>query len=445
MKIHFIGIGGIGVSALAQYYLAKGVEVSGSDLTSSEITELLISKGAKLLIGEHKAENISKDLDLVVYSPAVPEDNIELGQARKFQSSNPELMIKSCPQLLGKLSKDYFTIAVSGSHGKSTTVAMVSLILIKAGLDPTVIFGTKLREFGDSNFRLGKSNYLIIEADEYQASFLNYWPDIIALTNIEEEHLDYYKNLRSLLEAFKKFIGHLSKHGTLIVNKDDKNIQRILGSRFKIQNYSIRQEEAKRLKKILKIPGEHNVSNALAALTVARALNIPEETSFKALSEYHGAWRRFEIKEIREKDNQFTILSDYAHHPTEIKATLIAAREKWLDKKIWVVFQPHQHQRTFYFFEKLVNVFSAAKIEKLILVPIYDVAGREEIEFREKVNALKLVQAIKKEKRDKKGDILYISTIKKTKFFLEKNLQGGEIVIIMGAGNVYELTKMFST
>ena len=171
MKIHFIGIGGIGVSALAQYYLAQGAEVSGSDLVSSELTDLLKEKGARVFIGQHKAENLPQDVDLVVYSPAVPEDNPELQQAK-------EAKVQSYPQALGGLTKKYSTIAVSGSHGKSTTAAMISLIMIKAGLDPTVILGTKLKEFGDSNFRLGQSKYLVIEADEHQASFLNYWPKI---------------------------------------------------------------------------------------------------------------------------------------------------------------------------------------------------------------------------------------------------------------------------
>jgi len=202
MKIHFIGIGGIGVSALAQYYLAKGHKVSGSDLVSSEITGSLKKSGAKIFIARHLAKNLPDDTDLVIYSPAVSSDNPEIEKAKKSG-----IKIQSYPEALGELTKKYFTITVSGTHGKSTTCAMIALVLMKAGLDPTVIVGTKLKEFNGSNFRIGKSKYLIIEADEWQASFLNYWPKIIVLTNIEREHLDYYKDLKHILKTYKEYIG----------------------------------------------------------------------------------------------------------------------------------------------------------------------------------------------------------------------------------------------
>ena len=207
MKIHFIGIGGIGISALAQYYLAKGHKISGSDLVSSEITELLRKKGAKLL----KFKELSSSVGLVIYSPAVPEHNPELKKAEKLK-----IKCLSYPQALGELTKQHFTIAVCGTHGKSTTTAMLGLILIKAGFDPTVIIGTKLREFGNSNFRAGNGKYLVIEADEHFGSFLNYWPKMIVITNIEKDHLDYYKNLQSVKKAVRQFVGHLSKAGILI-------------------------------------------------------------------------------------------------------------------------------------------------------------------------------------------------------------------------------------
>jgi len=466
MKVHFIGIGGIGISALAQYYLAKGAEVFGSDLASSEIIEILKQKGIRVSIGQHKAENISRDLDLVIFSPAVQESNSEFIQAKKYG-----IEVLSYPQALGRLTKDYFTIAVSGSHGKSTTTAMISLILVKAGLNPIVILGTKLKEFGDSNFRMGgnpkiindqlsifNDQFLVIEADEYRASFLNYWPKIIILTNIEEEHLDYYKNLKNLLKTFKEFIRHLPKEGVLIANRDDKNIRRILysefkignsklvqNSKFKIRNYFLEQEEAKELKKILKVPGEHNIYNALAALACARVLGISDQVAFEALSDYKGAWRRFETKEIIIDHLSSILVSDYAHHPTEIRATLQAAREKWPNKKIWVVFQPHQYQRTYYFFERLVKVFAGAEVDKIILTPIYDVAGREQREITEKVSSPKLAEAIRAKARGKEDNILYFPDFGTTKSFLEQNIQGGEIVMIMGAGDIYRLAKMFST
>jgi len=470
MKIHFIGIGGIGVSALAQYYLAKGHKVSGSDLVSSEITDFLEKKGAKLLLGKHKAKNLPKDADLVIHSPAVLPDNPEIKKAKGFG-----IKIQSYPQALGELTKKYFTIAISGTHGKSTTTAMISLILVKAGLDPTVIIGTKLKEFGGSNFRAGKSpakskdrgasNYLVIEADEWQASFLNYWPKIIVLTNIEAEHLDYYKDLNHILRTFRKYISHLSQNGILIANKDDKNITKIIDKITKTKQkfvnnhfltivkkwlyYFSKQKEAETIRDILKVPGEHNVSNALAALTLARSLKIPDEISFKALSEYRGAWRRFDIKEAKVGGKKITIVSDYAHHPTEIKVTLKAAREKFLyppkfskgkirraNKKIWCVFQPHQYQRTFYLFNDFVKVFSEAPVDKTAISDIYDVAGREKKEIKNKVSSEKLVKEINK------SNVFYLPK-EKIKKYLEKNLEGGEVVIIMGAGDIYEISDNF--
>ena len=460
MKIHFIGIGGIGISALARYYLEKGHKISGSDLTPSEITNALRKSGAKIYIGQHKVKHVPKAVDLVIYSLAVQKDNPELKAAKKLNSN---IQIKSYPEALGGLTKKYFTIAVSGTHGKGTTTAMLALILIKAGLDPTVIIGTKLKEFENTNFRLGeKAKYqirdtkyqiLLIEADEHFASFLNYWPKLIVLTNIEREHLDYYKNLGNILKTFKKYIFHLPKNGALVINGDDKNISKIKSqiskSQFKIQNYFLSQIEAKKLRKILKVPGEHNVYNALAALSTARALKIPDRISFKALSEYKGVWRRFEITKILHP-KPYTLVSDYAHHPTEIKATVKAAREKWPHKEIWLVFQPHQYQRTFYLFKDFVKVFKEALIEKwidkLIITDIYDVAGREEKKIRKKVNSRKLVNTVNKQLIHKKQVVAcqlckakYISDIEKVKGYLKENLRGGEVVIIMGAGNIYRL------
>ncbi len=424
MKIHFIGIGGIGVSALAQYYLAKGHKVSGSDLVSSEITEFLKRKEVKLI------KKIPKDVDLVIYSPAIKSDNPEIKQAKKLK-----IKIQSYPQALGELTKEYFTIAVSGTHGKSTTCAMIALVLMKAGFDPTVIVGTKLREFNGSNFRIGESDYLVIEADEWQASFLNYWPQIIVLTNIEREHLDYYKGLRHILHTYKEYIEHLPKDGILIANRDDKNILKL---QFKARNYSIKQKEAKKISKILKVPGEHNIYNALAALAVARALKIPDKISFKALSEYKGVWRRFEIKRGEIDNKKFTIISDYAHHPTEIKATLEATREKFPSKKIWCIFQPHQRQRTFYLFNDFVRVFSGASIDRLIITDIYDVAGREKKEIKKKISSEKLIKKINK------PEALYLQR-GRIKNHLRRNLKGREVVIIMGAGDIYKLAEEFST
>lgn len=427
-KVHFIGIGGIGVSALAKYYLKKGFRVSGSDLASSEIIESLKKQGVRIFLGKHSGINLTKDTSLVIYSPAVNSGNPELREAKKRK-----IKIQSYPEALGQLTKEYFTIAVSGTHGKSTTTAMLGLLFIKAGFDPTIILGTKLKELGNSNCRVGKSQYLIIEADEHFASFLNYWPRIIVLTTIEADHLDYYKNLKNIISTFKKYLGHLDKDDILIANKDDKNV---LGLSKKIKNtvyFSLKQKEAKRLKSILKAPGEHNISNALAALSVARTLKIPDKTSFQALSGYTHAWRRFETHKIKIRGKKITLISDYGHHPTELRVTLKAARERYPKKKILCVFQPHQYQRTYYLFKDFVSVLKKAPVDNIIITDIYDVAGREEKDIKKKMSAEKLVKTINKK------NVIYVPK-KEVRGYLEKNLKQGDVLIVMGAGDIYNLT-----
>ena len=442
MKVYLVGIGGIGVSALAQYYLSKGHEVSGSDLAASEITDFLKKKGIKIFIGNF-AKNIEKDLDLVVYSPAVKQDNPELKKARQFK-----IKTQSYPEALGDLTKEYYTIAVAGAHGKSTTASMIALVLTKAGLDPTVVVGTKIKEFGNSNFRFGKSKLLVIEACEYDSSFLYYLPKIIIVTNVDKEHLDYFKNFANVKKAFKKFIMRLPAGGFLVFNEDDKDIPRINEPKFKVIGYSSGQEEFSRLKKILKVPGMHNVMNSLAVLQVARILGIPDKISFKALSEFKGTWRRFETKQGSADGRKIIVISDYGHHPNEISATLQAAREKYLyppkfskgkfrrARKIWCVFQPHQYQRTYYLFNDFVKAFRLAPIDKIIITDIYDVAGRETKKINTKVSAEKLVEKI-----DRKN-VFYLP-MDELEFNIKENIDFGDVLIIMGAGNIYKLADKF--
>ena len=431
MKIHFIGIGGIGVSALAQYYLAKGHQISGSDLASSEITDFLKEKGIEVIIG-NSASNVKKDFDLIVYSPAVKKDNPEL-----LQTTNYKLKTMSYPEALGELTKEYYTIAISGSHGKSTTTAMTFLVLIEAGLDPTVIVGTKLKEFGNSNFRAGHSKYLVIEACEYDSSFLNYAPKIIVVTNIDKEHLDYFKTFANVKKAFKDFIAKLPSYGFLVFNIDDKYPPKVRKNKFKSIGYSVKQKEGGKLKKILRVPGMHNVSNALAVLSVARILKIKDEITFKALSEFKGTWRRFEIIQPKiEKFKNLKIISDYAHHPNEIKATLNAAKEKFSENKIWCVFQPHQRQRTYYLFNDFVKTFRSAPINNIIITDIYDVAGRETKKISVKISSKKLV------KKTGKKNIIYMP-IDNLEKFVKENITDGDVLIIMGAGDIYKLADKF--
>lgn len=433
MKIYFIGIGGIGVSALAKYYLKLGCEVFGSDLVSSEITKDLEKLGAKICIGKHKAKNVPKDANLVIFSPAIERKNPEILAAKKYK-----INIQSFPEALGELTKKYFTIAVCGTHGKSTTTAMIGILLERAGFDPTVIVGTKVPEFENSNCRVGKSKYLVIEADEYKESFLNYFPKIVVLTTLEPDHLDYFKNFKNYILAFKKFVSKIPKNGALILNKDDPNIIKADFSKIakNVYFFSQKEKDAKILKKILKVPGNFNVSNALASLKVAKILKIPKKIAILALSQYKGSWRRFEIKKGKIGKRSFTLVQDYAHHPTEVLKTLEAAREKFKKEKIICIFQPHQYQRTFYLFEEFVDALKKVPIDLLIVTDIYEVLGRESKKIKRMISSEKLVKAINKQ------NVIYLP-LKKISEFLEKNLTGKEIVFFMGAGDIYSFSLRF--
>ena len=418
------------MSSLAQYYLAKGHQVSGSDLAPSEITEALAKKGITILVG-NTPEHIRKDFDLVVYSPAVQKDNPEFIVAHEFG-----IKLQSYPEALGQLTKEYVTIAISGSHGKSTTTAMIGLALVKAGLDPTVIVGTKLKEFGYSNFRAGASKYLIIEACEYDDSFAQYFPMIIVVTNVDKEHLDYFKTFHNVVLAFEKFIAKLPNGGFLVANHDDKNLVKISQGVFTTHYYSFKNKEAKKIKTILQIPGQHNVSNALAVLAVARILGVKDATTFASLGEYKGSWRRFEIKNGKAQGKLITIVSDYGHHPNEVLATLQAARQKYPTQKIWCIFQPHQYQRTYYLFNDFVKVFKQVKIDQIIITDIYDVAGREEKKISSSVSSENLVKKINRK------NIKYMPLDSAEKF-VKENIQNAEVLIIMGAGDIYKLADKF--
>ncbi|OGZ67314.1 MAG: UDP-N-acetylmuramate--L-alanine ligase [Candidatus Staskawiczbacteria bacterium RIFCSPHIGHO2_02_FULL_34_9] len=454
IKIHCIGIGGIGVSALAQYYLSKGHQVSGSDLVASEITDLLKEKGIEIIIS-NSAENIKEGIDMVVFSPAVPKDNPEYKRALELG-----IKLKSYPEALGQLTKEYYTIAVAGAHGKSTTTAMIGLMLEKAGFDPTVIVGTLLKEFGNSNFREGKGKYLVIEACEYDGSFLEYQPKIEVITNVDKEHLDYFGDFETVLDTFKKFILKLPEDGYLISNGDDKNLvgiskpaRREGGGNFKTEFYSLKDSESAELKKVLQIPGDHNVSNALSVLKVAKILGIESNVATKALSEYKGSWRRFEIFEkILNKPNslnpiRYTLISDYGHHPNEISATLNAAREKYANnppsneasarlRKLWLIFQPHQYKRTHYLFDDFVEVFKKASVDEIIITDIYDVAGREEKEITSHTNSKMLTEKINK------PNVRHMSK-EDAERYVKGNISQGDVLIIMGAGDIYKLVDSF--
>ncbi len=432
-KVHFIGIGGIGISALARYYLSQGWFVSGSDIALSDITESLARNGAKIYAGHKSIKNIMPSM--VVYSPAVPQTDPELEEARALG-----IVVMSYPQALGELSKKCKTIAIAGAHGKTTTTAMIALMMIDAKLDPTVIVGTKIKEFGESNFRLGKSDWLVIEACEYDSSFLNYWPLVEVITNIEMDHLECYRNLGRLMAAFKKFVGRISGGGTLIFFAGDKNASRLAADSKKngaVKEYSLTQPEAKKMRGLLRVPGEHNVANALAALAVGRLLKISDKNIYASLGKYQGSWRRFDQEEGIVNGKKVILVSDYAHHPTQIKLTMEAARAKWPKKKIICVFQPHQAYRTYLLFDDFVKVLKKSPVDLVLVTDIYQVASREKASITKRVSSKSLVKAVAKK------DVEYIPAAE-IMARLDREAESGGIVLVMGAGNIYDLSKTIS-
>jgi UDP-N-acetylmuramate--alanine ligase len=305
-----------------------------------------------------------------------------------------------------------------------------------------VIIGTKLKELNNSNCRVGESNYLVIEADEYKESFLNYSPSIIVLTNIEKDHLDYYGNLDNILKAFEEYINSINPDGSLIVNRDDENIMKVLGridrKDLNIVFYSEKDEDFELIKKTLTLPGKHNVYNGTAVFKLSKILEISEDSVLKSLADFSGSWRRMDIKEISINGKRVTLINDYAHHPTEVRVTLEAMKEKYPDRNVWCVFQPHQYQRTDLLFDNFIKVIQEAVdmnyVNRLSLIDIYDVAGRENLESKARVNSSKLVESVNRKNVEyiSKDSILEI---------ISKDIKENDVLILMGAGNIYNLNK----
>lgn len=453
-KVYFIGIGGIGVSAIAKMMLKLGKEVAGSDVNISEITQDLKSRGV-LIYQNHQKENLSKDTDLVIYSPAAPENNPERTQAKKLNI--PQL---SYPEFLGELSKEKYTIAISGTNGKSTTTSILSLILEAAKFDPLVIVGSKVNQpTWEENLRMGKSNYFVVEGCEWQANMLNLNPQIIVLTNIEEDHLDYYRDINHIIETFQKYVEKLPPNGILIANSDDKNIQLILkkikNKKFKIitfgqnkkanfqikpitqQKYGINKFilRSNKIKKeiTLQIPGLFNIYNATAASVAAIELGAPFNVIKNVLVNFKGIWRRFE--RIGKK-NGAIIISDYAHTPDAIQGAIQAAKDFYSNRRIVVAFQPHHRDRTKKLFNKFVNSFD--QVDLLILSEIFDVEGREDKKNKD-ISSKDLVKEIKKRSVFKNKQVLYAKDLDKTKELILKNLKSNDLILLIGAGNIYKI------
>lgn len=408
-KIYFSGIGGIGMSALARFFLSENKKVLGSDAKESDLIDELKKEGAKIFI-KQKAENITPDIDLLVYSEAVPEDNPERMQARKLNT--PE---KSYFQALGDVSAKYKTIAIAGTHGKSTTTAMTGLTLANA----TVFVGTKVFEWDNKNFRKGNSDLLVVEACEYRNSFLNLSPYIAVITSIEPEHLDFFKNAENYFASFKKFI---QKSKILVADLKNPIIQKITKD---YQGKKIDSNELIAEVPTLKIGGQHNIENASKVLGIFQALDLPLTEAKKSLANFQGTWRRMQ----KLADN---IYDDYGHHPTEIRATLRALREKYPQQKIYCVFQPHQYSRTYEFLNEFADSFGDADF--VLISNIYRVRDSEE--DVKKVSAEDLVKKIGAKAR-------YTENFEKTVEVLKQELKTDDVLITIGAGPVNEVAEEY--
>ncbi|MFH1564776.1 MAG: UDP-N-acetylmuramate--L-alanine ligase [bacterium] len=445
-KIHFIGVGGIYVSALALLMRSFGKEVSGCDAKYSE----MLSKLEKEKIDIYRSHDISHieslddGPDLVVYSSAVSLNHLELLKAKELQ-----IKTMTAYELLGEVSKDLFTITVSGTKGKTTTTALIGLILAEANLEPTVIVGGNVKNFLHGNLRVGSSNYLVAEACEFNAQMLSLHPNITILTNIEEDHLDYYRDLDHIIETFKEYVSKLPQDGYLVINGDEINCHKLGCSSggaiitYGIENPSdvmaknIKTEAGKQSfelfidgRKIdditLQIPGRFNIYNALGAIAAAVQMEVNFKTIKKTLEEFKGVERRFE--KVGERKGVI-IISDYAHTPTSVKQVIKAAKQFYPGKRIVAVFQPHLHSRTKKLFNDFVKAFESSDLT--IISDIYFVEGRVKKED-EDVTSEQLVDAIG-------GETLYGGDLKKTKELILENIKKNDVAMLIGAGDIYKL------
>lgn len=443
-NIHAIGIGGIGLSAICEILLSRGYSVSGSDMKESDMTNKLAQMGARVFIG-HKAEN-ADNADLLVYSAAIGPDNPELKRAK--ERGIPCL---SRAEMLGHLMSEYEnSIAVSGTHGKTTTTSMVSLIMEEAKMDPTILVGGNLGEIG-GNCQVGRSQYFVTEACEYVDSFLSLKPRIEIILNIDSDHLDYFKDINQIVRSFDKFAKLVPEDGMIIAYDANPFVSQVIQGMKNVVTFGLNAncnycgkdisfdengnpgfdvlKDGEYLAHVnLRVPGEHNVLNALAAFACAHSLGVDAETISRTLHSYTGTERRFDI--LGTTQEGVKIIDDYAHHPTEIMATLSATKNV-PHNELWVCFQPHTYTRTLALFEEFADAFEAA--DHLILAEIY--AAREKNIY--KISSSQLMEKIKEKHPDQ--DVCYIDNFDDMAAYLKANAKRGDMVITMGAGDIYKV------
>ena len=443
VRVHFIGIGGISMSGLAEILLDAGFFVSGSDRAASDLTRILEDKGAKIFIGQ-RASNITEDIDVVVYTAAIKDDNPELSQAKSY-----DIPLLTRAELLGQIMKNYDTsIAISGTHGKTTTTSMVTSILLEADADPTVSVGGMLPSIG-GNIRIGKSKCFVTEACEYTNSFLSFFPTMEVILNIDMDHLDFFKDLDDIRHSFTRFANLLPEDGLLVINADieryeeickDTKCRVVTVSGTKNADYtagSVTYDDKGcaafdvikggniYMKIHLSVPGEHNIATALAAVAVCDNLGIGTEDIAEGLNKFTGTDRRFQYKG---KIGEVTVIDDYAHHPTEIAATLAAAKN-YPHKKLWLVFQPHTYTRTKALFDEFAKALSAA--DEVVLADIY--AAREKDNLG--ISSADLCEAVK----NRGTSSHYFGSFDEIENFLLQSCSPGDLLITMGAGDIVKV------
>ena len=446
-NIHCIGIGGVGVSAIAEILLSRGYSVSGSDMKQSEITDRLAEKGIKIYIG-HARENV-ENADLIVYSAAIAEENPEIIRARE-----KNIPLASRAEILGVLMDEFEnSIAISGTHGKTTTTSMVSLILEHANLEPTILVGGNLAEIG-GNVKVGHSKFFVTEACEYRDSFLQLRPRIEVILNIDSDHLDYFKDIDHIVDSFDRFTKLVPEGGKIIAYDANPFVAKIIrgipgtityGYNEKCDYYIDQVEfddngmpafelnfQGEPLGSIkLNMPGEHNILNAVAAFACCHQLGVEVPVIVDTLENFTGTQRRFDV--IGTTSNGVRIVDDYAHHPTEIKATLSAASNIH-SNRLWCLFQPHTYTRTLALFDEFADSFADADV--LVMAKIY--AAREKDIY--KVSSKALAEEIMRKHPEK--EVYYFDTLEEIADFVKEKAEPNDLVITMGAGDIYKVGEM---
>lgn len=444
-RIHFVGIGGIGMSGIAEILWNQGFNISGSDKSLSDVTERLQQLGMQVFEG-HKEENV-EGADLVVYSSAVTLDNPEIKHALE-----KKIPIIKRSEMLAETMRMKYGIGIAGTHGKTTTTSMVGLVLTEGGIDPTIIVGGKLSGLGGTNARLGNGEFIVVEADEFDRSFLKLTPVIAAITTLESDHLDTYKDLDDIKTAFIEFASRVPFYGFVVLCLDESALQDIVplinkkiitygltaqadvravdisASEFNT-NFTVKYK-GKELGQIrLKIPGVHNIKNSLVAVIIATELGIDFSIIKKALESFSGVYRRFEVK----YDNEIMVVDDYAHHPTETTATLKAIRDGW-DRRLVAIFQPHLYSRTKDFYQEFGRSFLDSDV--FICTDVYP-AREEPIEG---VTGELISNAAKKFGHK---NVFYIKDKNDLPEFLMTIKKDGDIIVTMGAGDIWKYGEIF--